>query len=888
MAHLECRRIYHRDLSSRSIFFNSATCNIKIGNIGVAGFYTDPIEEYYTQKLRSDPRGPRPVRWLALEAIKDYGCFTSASDVWTFGVLAWELFSCLTKNFAPYGNKITTHVQILELLDRGERMRSPKSLTGNNRWVSDLIKMCWRRVPEERPEFSMISSSFEQTLGVGYKTYYPVTPKSSNLTEGKIVKKKKGTQQFAADLLVDYEIDRTLLGAGIKIGEGNFGEVHRAFYSARGETPIQVAIKLLKHNSKKKEEEEFAMEAEMMSQFNHTNVTNLLGVVFTSKPCLVILEFIEHGDLKVLFDIALPKKPDGLDPLFIPNSSEFIVLIAQIAAGMAHIASKNVVHRDLACRNCLLAANNIVKVADMGLARKTDEQDAYTSTATRALPLKWMAPEAISMAKFSEASDVWGFGIVVWEVYTLCHVPWKGTVNKLLFNAIEAGKRPPKPDRVPYDIWTIVKRCWHADPKQRPAFKEMKLLLTEIAKHTVRDRPITRDIGASILSLSTVATSTRQAGLSIEIAPPPQKGKLSVSDITDKGTNEVSTKKRVYPGSNVSSKKDSRSPKSRSYSGSILSQVPALGSSFDVGVEATKAISSNNPTPTTTLSIRERYTAMVEEHLDGTTASRPVASQSCFGEKGEDTRTSISISKRVAQEDVGRLALELKNAALTPIADVNTGASTPGRFPKYRLPRERNVSAEALESRASTEERPQDDGFSAAEISTAGVTAGNKAPTRFPKGLSQRERNAAAEPPRPRAFTNWSFQSGNPTVISARAAALTTSTSIEPAAQSDGNIAYCGKFTPNRFNPERCASCQLLEYACKEATARANAAAAAAITTNGATAVEDCSSVVVEVLPPLPSKRGRDTSREDISKRRMSVLEMASVFQGQSDDEFDA
>ena len=887
MAHLECRRIYHRDLSSRSIFFNPATRNIKIGNIGVAGFYTDPIQEYYSQKLRSDPRGPRPVRWLALEALKDYGRFTSASDVWTFGVLAWELFSCLTQNFAPYGNKITTHVQILELLDRGERMRSPKSLTGNNRWVSDLIKMCWRRVPEERPEFSMISSSFEQILGIGHKTYYPVTPKSTNLNEGKIVKKKKGVEQFAADVLVDYEIDRTLLGAGIKIGEGNFGEVHRAFYSVRGETPIQVAIKLLKHNSKKKEGEEFAMEAEMMSQFNHTNVTNLLGVVFTSKPCLIILEFIEHGDLKVLFDTALPKKPDGLDPLFIPNSSEFIVLIAQISAGMAHIASKNVVHRDLACRNCLLAANNIVKVADMGLARMTDEGDAYTSTAARALPLKWMAPEAITMAKFSEASDVWGFGIVVWEVYTLCHVPWKGTANKLLFSEIEAGKRPPKPDRVPDDIWTIVKRCWQADPRQRPAFKEVKLLLTEIAKHTVRDRPITRDIGASILSLSTVATSTRQAGLSIEMIPPPQKGKLSASDITDEGTNVVSTKKRVYPGSKMSSKESSRLPKSRSYTGSILSEVPALGSSFDVGVEAMKAMPSNNPKPATTLSIRERYTSMVEEHLGGATASGPVTSQSYRGGR-ENTRTPLSISQRIAQDDAKRLGLELKNEPLTPIADVNTGASTPGRFPKYRLPRERNHSAETLKSRVSTEERPQDGGFSAAEISTAGVTAGNKASTRFPKDLSQRERNTAAEPPRSRAFTNWSFQSGKPTVVSARATAVTTGTSIEPASQRGGAIAYCGKFTPNRFNPERCASCQLLEYACKEATARANAAAAAAITTNGAATVEDCSSVVVEVPPPLPSKWVPDRSREDISTRRMSVLEMASVFQGQDDDEFDA
>ena len=316
-----------------------------------------------------------------------------------------------------------------------------------------------------------------------------------------VVKKAVWKGKKRNDGLTHREMDRDSLTNWQKIGEGNFGEVHRALQIRDGDEPLEVAVKLLKPKASAASSEDFFNEAKVLAQFDHENVLQLLGVVMTTIPYLVILELIEYGDLKTMFE---PARGAGT----MLTITENVAIVAQICAGMEHVAGKKVIHRDLAIRNCLLSHSNLIKVADMGLARMESE---YVSDTSTALPVKWMAIESLEEQKYSEASDVWSFGITAWEVFTMGLTPYKGTPNRMLTTRLRSGAGAKSRLECPKNLtlpgaWKVLHSCWDLKPENRPSFAQLVPLITTFLQDLVVKEPIRRDVGQFLSTFTNKGT----------------------------------------------------------------------------------------------------------------------------------------------------------------------------------------------------------------------------------------------------------------------------------------------------------------------------------------------------------------------------------------------
>ncbi|KHN89091.1 Ephrin receptor 1, partial [Toxocara canis] len=278
------------------------------------------------------------------------------------------------------------------------------------------------------------------------------------------------------------DVDPGLIRITEVIGSGEFGEVCKGVLqpSQRVGTfdmsQIQtVAIKTLKPGSSEKSKSDFLMEASIMGQFNHENVIRLIGVVTKSEPVMIITEFMENGSL----DQFLRKHDDGL-----LRVTQIIDMLRGIAAGMKYLTEKGFVHRDLAARNVLVDANLCCKIADFGLSRGLEgsvEQE-YTTNGGK-IPVRWTAPEAITHRKFTAASDVWSFGVVMWEVCSFGERPYWEWTNQKVISEITLGYRLPAPMDTPQSLHNLMMRCWHIDRHKRPTFAHILQTLEEYIKH---------------------------------------------------------------------------------------------------------------------------------------------------------------------------------------------------------------------------------------------------------------------------------------------------------------------------------------------------------------------------------------------------------------------
>ncbi|CAH8863879.1 unnamed protein product [Trichobilharzia szidati] len=252
-----------------------------------------------------------------------------------------------------------------------------------------------------------------------------------------------------------WEISRSSLKLIELLGAGQFGEVWRGKWN---ET-IEVAVKTLKQGTMTKEE--FLKEARIMKQLHHPRLVRLYAVV-TAEPIYIVTELMSNGSLlKYLRDGQ--GKELGLKPL--------IDMMAQIASGMAYLEKEHYIHRDLAARNILVGENNIVKVADFGLARIIDSaNETYTAKQGAKFPIKWTAPEAALMGRFTIKSDVWSFGIVIYEIITYGQVPFPSMNNTETLQQVENGYRMPCPVNCPSAIYEIMLNTWDAKPERRPTF----------------------------------------------------------------------------------------------------------------------------------------------------------------------------------------------------------------------------------------------------------------------------------------------------------------------------------------------------------------------------------------------------------------------------------
>lgn len=260
-----------------------------------------------------------------------------------------------------------------------------------------------------------------------------------------------------------WEIDRRSLKFLRKLGQGQFGEVWEGVWNST----TAVAIKKLKPGSM--EVSDFLDEAELMKKLRHPKLIQLYAVCTLEEPIYIVTELMKYGSL-----LEYLQTPKGR-ALKLP---ELVNISAQISSGMAFLEMQNYIHRDLAARNVLVDDNNIVKIADFGLARLIKE-DEYEARVGARFPIKWTAPEAANYSKFSIKSDVWSFGIVITELVTYGRTPYPGMNNAEVLAQVENGYRMPCPPNCPAKLYDIMLECWHKDPAKRPTFETLQWKLED-------------------------------------------------------------------------------------------------------------------------------------------------------------------------------------------------------------------------------------------------------------------------------------------------------------------------------------------------------------------------------------------------------------------------
>ncbi|XP_029333426.1 fibroblast growth factor receptor 3 isoform X2 [Mus caroli] len=294
-----------------------------------------------------------------------------------------------------------------------------------------------------------------------------------------------------------WELSRTRLTLGKPLGEGCFGQVVMAeaigIDKDRTAKPVTVAVKMLKDDATDKDLSDLVSEMEMMKMIGkHKNIINLLGACTQGGPLYVLVEYAAKGNLR---EFLRARRPPGMDYSFdacrLPEEQltckDLVSCAYQVARGMEYLASQKCIHRDLAARNVLVTEDNVMKIADFGLARDVHNLDYYKKTTNGRLPVKWMAPEALFDRVYTHQSDVWSFGVLLWEIFTLGGSPYPGIPVEELFKLLKEGHRMDKPASCTHDLYMIMRECWHAVPSQRPTFKQLVEDLDRILTVTSTD-----------------------------------------------------------------------------------------------------------------------------------------------------------------------------------------------------------------------------------------------------------------------------------------------------------------------------------------------------------------------------------------------------------------
>ncbi|XP_043217609.1 focal adhesion kinase 1-like isoform X2 [Amphibalanus amphitrite] len=267
----------------------------------------------------------------------------------------------------------------------------------------------------------------------------------------------------------DRELPRESVHLEKTIGEGQFGDVYLGTYSPPGgAAPMPVAVKTCKIDHDGSMANKFLEEAHTMQQFDHPHIIRLVGTCSTS-PVWIVMELARHGEMRAyLRDNRHRLRLDTL-----------VLYAYQLSQALSYLESKKFVHRDIAARNALVYSHHSVKLADFGLSRWVEDRSYYKASKCK-LPIKWMAPESINFRRFTTASDVWMFGVCMWEILTLgVQKPFQGVPNSEVVGRIEAGERLPLPADCPPHVYTLMLSCWYYDPAKRPSFARLRQSLHE-------------------------------------------------------------------------------------------------------------------------------------------------------------------------------------------------------------------------------------------------------------------------------------------------------------------------------------------------------------------------------------------------------------------------
>ncbi|XP_077822733.1 muscle, skeletal receptor tyrosine-protein kinase isoform X1 [Macaca mulatta] len=297
--------------------------------------------------------------------------------------------------------------------------------------------------------------------------------------------------------LLSLEYPRNNIEYVRDIGEGAFGRVFQA--RAPGLLPYEpftmVAVKMLKEEASADMQADFQREAALMAEFDNPNIVKLLGVCAVGKPMCLLFEYMAYGDLNEFLRSMSPHtvcslshsdlsmraqvSSPGPPPL---SCAEQLCIARQVAAGMAYLSERKFVHRDLATRNCLVGENMVVKIADFGLSRNIYSADYYKANENDAIPIRWMPPESIFYNRYTTESDVWAYGVVLWEIFSYGLQPYYGMAHEEVIYYVRDGNILSCPENCPVELYNLMRLCWSKLPADRPSFTSIHRILERMCE----------------------------------------------------------------------------------------------------------------------------------------------------------------------------------------------------------------------------------------------------------------------------------------------------------------------------------------------------------------------------------------------------------------------
>lgn len=275
-----------------------------------------------------------------------------------------------------------------------------------------------------------------------------------------------------------------------ELGEGAFGKVFLAecYNLSPTKDKMLVAVKTLKDPTLAARKD-FQREAELLTNLQHEHIVKFYGVCVDGDPLIMVFEYMKHGDLNKFLRAHGPDAMILVDgqPLQTNGElglSQMLHIASQIAAGMIYLASQHFVHRDLATRNCLVGNGLLVKIGDFGMSRDIYSTDYYRVGGHTMLPIRWMPPESIMYRKFTTESDVWSFGVILWEIFTYGKQPWFQLANNEVIECITQGRVLERPRLCPKEVYDMMLGCWQREPQQRLNIKDIQKMLFSLMKAT--------------------------------------------------------------------------------------------------------------------------------------------------------------------------------------------------------------------------------------------------------------------------------------------------------------------------------------------------------------------------------------------------------------------